>query len=149
MKVILKAYVKKLGAAGSLLDVSDGYARNYLFPQNLADEATPGKIAAWKEQQARKKAEDAKLKAEAEELAKSLNGKAVRIEAKAGEGGRLFGSITAAQVAELLEQQHDLKLDKRDIKLDDSIRQAGNYNIILKLYPGVSANMTLAVSIKN
>ena len=148
MKVILKADVKKLGAAGSLLDVSDGYARNYLFPQGLADEATPNKIAAWKEQQARNKALQAKLKAEAEERAKALQGKAVSIEAKAGENGRLFGSITAAQVAELLEQQHDLKIDKRDIKLDDSIRQAGNYNITLKLYPGVQAAMTLAVSVK-
>ena len=70
------------------------------------------------------------------------------IEAKAGENGRLFGSITAAQVAELLEQQHNLKIDKRDIKLDDSIRQAGNYNITLKLYQGVQAAMTLAVSVK-
>ena len=148
MKVILKADVKKLGAAGSLLEVSDGYARNYLFPQGLADEATPNKIAAWKEQQARNKAQQAKLKAEAEERAKTLQGKAVSIEAKAGENGRLFGSITAAQVAELLEQQHDLKIDKRDIKLDDSIRQAGNYNITLKLYPGVQAAMTLAVSVK-
>lgn len=149
MRVILKSDVKKLGEAGALVDVSDGYARNFLFPRDLAVEATPSKIASWKEEQAHKKAKEAKLRAEAEEKAKTLQGRSVNINAKAGENGRLFGSITAAQVAEMLEEQHNLKIDKRDIKIEDSIRQPGNYPVTLKLYPNVQAEMTLTVTVKN
>lgn len=148
MRVILKADVKKLGEAGALVDVSDGYARNFLFTRDLAVEATPSKIAAWKEEQAHKQAKEAKRRAEAEATAKNIQGRSINIEAKAGENGRLFGSITAAQVAEMLEQQHNVKLDKRDIKIEDSIRQPGNYPVTLKLYPGVQAVMTLTVAVK-
>ena len=148
MKVILKADVNKLGKAGALLDVSDGYARNFLLPKNLAIEATPGKISEWKNEQARLKAKDAKLHAEAVELQKKLQGKSVNIAGKAGENGKLFGSITAAQVVEALEAQHGLKnFDKRDIKLDEVIKQSGNFNFSIKLYPGVQADMTLIVTV--
>ncbi len=148
MKVILKSDVSKLGKAGSLIDVSDGYARNFLFPKGLAVEATPGKLAEWKAEQARLKAKDEKRHAEALELQKRLQGRTVRVEGKAGENGKLFGSITAAQIAEALEAQHDLKeIDKRDIKLDETVKQAGNFSFALKLYPGVQADMTLTVTV--
>ena len=148
MKVILKSDVNKLGKAGALLEVSDGYARNFLLPKNLAIEATPAKMNEWKNEQARLKAKDAKDHAEALELQKKLQGKAVNITAKAGDNGKLFGSITAAQIAEALEAQHDVKnFDKRNIKLDETVKNPGNFKFSLKLYPGVQADMTLIVTV--
>ena len=148
MKVILKSDVNKLGKAGALLEVSDGYARNFLLPKNLAIEATPGKITEWNAEQASMKAKDAKLHAEAVELQKKLQGKAVNVSGKAGENGKLFGSITAVQIAEALEAQHGLKdFDKRDIKLDETVKQPGQFKFSLKLYPGVQADMILVVTV--
>ena len=146
MQVILKADVNKVGAAGTLANVSDGYARNFLFPRDLAVEATPGKLAAWKEEQAHKQAKEAKKREEAEQAKKNIQGKSARVEAKAGENGKLFGSITAAQVAEALAEQYGLNVDKRDIKMEDVIKQPGNYPFVLKLYTGVQADMTLVVT---
>ena len=149
MKVILKSDVNKLGKAGALLEVSDGYARNFLLPKNLAIEATPAKMNEWKNEQARLKAQDAKNHAEAEELKKKLQGRSVKIIGKAGDNGKLFGSITGAQIVEALENQHDVKnFDKRNIKLDETVKKAGKYNFSLKLYPGVQADMTLIVTVE-
>ena len=149
MKVILKSDVNKLGKAGALIEVSDGYARNFLFPKGLAVEATPGKMAEWKAEQARQKARDEKNRQEALELQKKLQGKAITIEGKAGENGKLFGSITAAQIAEALEVQHGLTgFDKRDVKLDETVKTAGNFKFAVKLYPGIQADMTLTVTVK-
>lgn len=149
MKVILKSDVSKIGKAGSLLEVSDGYARNFLIPKGLAIEATPSKINEWKNQQAKQKAQDEKSRAQALELQKKLQGKAVTIEAKAGENGKLFGSITTSQISEALEAQHNLKnFDKRNIKLDEVIKTSGNFKLGLKLYSGIQAEMTLIVSVK-
>lgn len=146
MQVILKKDVAKVGQAGALVNVSDGYARNFLMARGLAVEATPGKIAEWKQEQAHKKASEAKQRAEAENVKKGIQGKAVKIEAKSGENGKLFGSITTAQVAEALSAQHGLNIDKRDIKLPDAVKQAGNYQFSVKLHQGISADMTLSVS---
>ena len=149
MKVILKSDVNKVGKAGTLLEVSDGYARNFLLPKNLAIEATPAKINEWKNEQARLKAKDAKDRAEAQELQKKLQGRSVKIIGKAGDNGKLFGSITAAQVVEALEAQHDVKnFDKRNVKLEETVKKAGNYDFSLKLYPGVQADMTLIVTVE-
>ena len=149
MKVILKSDVNKLGKAGALIEVSDGYARNFLFPKGLAVEATPAKMAEWKAEQARQKARDEKNRQEALELQKKLQGKAITIEGKAGENGKLFGSITAAQIAEALEVQHGLTgFDKRDVKLDETVKTAGNFKFAVKLYPGIQADMTLTVTVK-
>ena len=149
MKVILKSDVNKLGKAGALIEVSDGYARNFLFPKGLAVEATPAKMAEWKAEQARQKARDEKNRQEALELQKKLQGKAITIEGKAGENGKLFGSITAAQIAEALEAQHGLAgFDKRDVKLDETVKTAGNFKFAVKLYPGIQADMTLTVTVK-
>ena len=148
MGVILKSDVNKLGKAGSLIDVSDGHARNFLIPKGLAVEATPGKLAEWKAEQARLKAKDDKARQEALELQKTLQGKSVSIEGRAGENGKLFGSITPAQVAEALAAQHGLKdFDKRDVKLDETVKSAGNYKFSLKLYPNIQADMTLIVTV--
>ncbi|GHV36713.1 50S ribosomal protein L9 [Synergistales bacterium] len=148
MKVILKKDVDKIGKAGELLDVSDGYARNFLFPRALADEATDGNITELKTQQERLRAKEDKEKAIALENKKHLEGKQITLSVSAGENGKLFGSVTAAQVAEALETQLSVKADKRSIKLPDAIKQAGSYKISIRLHAGVQAEVPLIVEIQ-
>ena len=148
MQVILKADVNKIGRAGELLTVSDGYARNFLLPRGLAEEATAGKVAELRERQKHQKAKEDKLRRGAEEARQALQGKVVSIEATAGENGKLFGSITAAQIAEALEAQHGVKADKRDIKTVEPVKQPGNHPFFLKLYSGVTADMVLTVTVR-
>ena len=147
MRVIFKKDVDKVGKAGQLLEVNDGYARNFLIPRGLAEEATAGKIADLNARQQSRMAKEEKERHAAEENKKHLQGKVVRVSASAGENGKLFGSITAAQVAEAIEAQHRIKIDKRDVKLSESVKQAGNHIISLRLYAGVQADMTLSVEI--
>ena len=148
MKVILKCDVPNTGKAGTLIEVRDGHARNFLIPKGLAVEATPGRLAEWQAVQARLKDKDEKAKQSARDLQKKLEGKTVIIEGKAGDNGKLFGSITPAQIAEALEAQHGLQdFDKRNVKLDETVKNAGNYKFSLKLYPNIQANMTLIVTV--
>jgi len=149
MQVILKKDVNKIGKAGQLLEVSDGYARNYLFPRNLAEEATAGKIEDLKTRQQNRKAREDKEKQAAEELKKVLQDKTVRVAASAGESGKLFGSVTTAQIAEALSVQFMIKADKRDIKLTEPVKQPGNHAISIRLHSGVTADMILIVEIQN
>ena len=149
MQVILKKDVNKIGKAGQLLEVSDGYARNFLLPRNLAEEATAGKIADLNARQQSRKAKEDKEKQAAEEYRKHLQGKVVRVTASGGESGKLFGSVTTAQIAEVLEAQHMTKVDKRDIKLTEPVKQPGNYPLSIRLHAGVQADMTLVVEIQN
>ena len=149
MQIILKRDVNKIGKAGQLLEVSDGYARNFLFPRNLAEEATAGKIADLNSRQQSRKAREDKAKQAAEENKKQLQGKVVRVAASAGESGKLFGSVTTAQIAEALEAQYTIKVDKRDIKLAEPVKQPGSHALSVRLYTGVQADMTLVVEIQN
>jgi large subunit ribosomal protein L9 len=149
MQVILKKDVNKVGKAGQLLEVSDGYARNFLFPRDLAEEATVGRIADLNARRQSRKAREDKEKQAAEENRKLLHGKAVRVAASAGESGKLFGSVTTAQIADLLEAQHMIKVDKRDIKLAEPVKQHGNHPMSVRLHAGVQAEMTLVVEIQN
>jgi large subunit ribosomal protein L9 len=149
MRVILKKDVDKIGGAGQLLEVSDGYARNFLFPKGLAEEATAGKIAELQELRQNRKIKEDKEKSAAEEDKKRLQGKVIRVLASAGENGKLFGSITAAQVAEALEAQYSVKADKRGIKLAEPVKQAGSHSVAIRLYAGVLVDMTLSVEIQN
>ena len=149
MQVILKADVNKIGRAGELLTVSDGYARNFLLPRGLAEEATAGKIAELKERQKHQKAKEEKLRQEAEAARKELQGKTIRIEATAGENGKLFGSVTAAQISEALEKQHGIRVDKRDIKIGEPVKQPGSHPFTLKLHSGVTAEMALSVTVRS
>ena len=145
MKVILKQDVAKVGKKGDLVEVSDGYGRNFLVGRGLGEEATPGRLREYQEFQKTQKARDDKRQKSAEEMKKKLGGKLVSVKVSAGEGGKLFGSITSAQVAEALSAQFGAGIDKKDIKLDESIKQAGSYAFRIKLYPGVEAEMTLKV----
>ena len=144
MKVILLQDVKKLGKKGDVIEASDGYARNYLFPRKLAEEATANAlhvVNAKKENERKKKL--AELEA-AQKLAAELKGKEVSIEAKAGESGRLFGAITNKDIAEVINSKFNLSIDKKKIVMD-TIKVAGGYEIEVKLYPEVSTKMKVII----
>lgn len=146
MIVILKRDVKGTGKAGEVVKVSDGYARNMLLPRGYAEEATEGNVKNLEKQkalQARKRAEE---KAAAEALAESFEDIKLEIKTKAGDGGRLFGSITNKDVAEALEKQQNIKLDKKKISLDNSIKQIGSFTATVKLHQDVNGKLTIVVS---
>lgn len=144
MKVILLQDVKKMGKKGDVIEASDGYARNYLFPRKLAEEATANAlhvVNAKKENERKKKL--AELEA-AQKLAAELKGKEVTINAKAGENGRLFGAITNKDVAEVINNQFNLTIDKKKIVVN-TIKVAGEYEVEVKLYPEVSTKMKVII----
>ena len=145
MKVVLLKDVKNIGKRDEILNVSDGYARNFLFPQKLAVEATPGALREIERKRAAQDAREAERVAEAKEKAGRLAGKTITLAVKCGEKGRLYGSVTAAEVAEALEQQHGVTVDKRKIELGDSIREVGVRDISVWLYSGVTTPMKLSV----
>ena len=145
MKVLLKQDVKGQGKAGQLVNVSDGYARNFLFPRQLAVPADSQVM-----NDLRNKEEAAQYHARVEKeaalaAAASLKEKAVKISAKAGSAGRLFGAVTTKEVAEALNKQFGVKIDKRKITMDD-IKAYGSYTAEVKLYTGVVAKVTVTVS---
>ncbi len=145
MKVILLKDVKGQGKKGEIVNVSDGYARNYLFPRNLAQEATAQNLnsAQVKQEAAAHKKEMEKKNAQ--EMAKQLENKGVVIKAKCGSTGRLFGAITNAEIAEALNQQTGLELDKKKVVLANPIKELGEYTVTVKLYAGVQATIGLKV----
>ena len=145
MKVILNKDVKDIGKAGALVDVSDGYARNFLFPRQLATEATPGAMKAWEERKAADERKEARLLAQAQEDAKALEEAKIVVTAKAGEGGRIYGTITTKEIAEAIGKQTSTKVDKRKIELADPIKALGTYQFNLKLHPQVLAKMKVTV----
>jgi len=145
MKVILKQDVKNLGSKDSILEVSDGYARNYLLPKGLAIEAKDGIV---KEIKNRKDAEKVKKDREferAKELAAKLNNAVIKIQAKAGENGKLFGSITSMDIADRLNKSFKLDIDKKKIHLADAIKSLGTTDVEIRLYPGVSTTVKVNV----
>ena len=145
MKVILKQDVNKIGKKGELLEVADGYGRNFLIARGLADEATEGKVRGLQQMQKTQKIKDDKKLKIAEEARKKLGGKVVRIKVNTGEGGKLFGSVTTAQIAEALAIQFSVPVDKKDLKMEETVKQTGEYRFKAKLYTGVEAEMTLKV----
>ena len=146
MKVVLLKDVKNIGKRDEILNVSDGYARNFLFPQKLAVEAKPGTLKEIEKKRAAQDAREAEALAEAKATAAQLKGKLIELKIKCGSQGRLYGSVTAAEVAEALENQHGYAADKRKIDLGDPIREVGDREISIRLYPGVSTTMTLRVA---
>ncbi len=144
MKVILKEDVKKIGKKGQLLEVADGYGRNFLIARGLAEEATAGKIRELAEKNKTAQVKDDRARAAAEEAKKKLGGKIVVLKAKAGEGGKLFGSITSGDIAEAVKAQYDIAVDKKDVKTE-AVKVLGDYKVKAKLYNGVEAEFTLRV----
>mgnify|MGYP000139265736 FL=1 len=133
MKVILQQDVRGQGKKGQLVDVSDGYARNFLLPKKLAVIATAENLNTMKQQEKARKAQQAAEKAEAEALSKKLESLTVKVAAKAGEGGRLFGAVTAKEISECLAAQHGLNIAKAKLVLDEPIKACGGYKIKAKL----------------
>ena len=131
-----------------LEQVSDGYARNYLLPNKLAVAATQAAIAAADKRREKRKAELEQRKAEMQSLAEKLEALEVIIAADAGEGGKLFGSVTAADVAEALKQSGAAEIDKRKITLHDSIKTLGDFAAAVKLHPEVTATLKIKVTAK-
>ncbi|TJX67699.1 50S ribosomal protein L9 [Soehngenia saccharolytica] len=145
MKVILLQDVKGLGKAGDLVNSKDGYARNFLFPKNLAIEANEENLKKWEE---RKKEEAKKIQQEIEaanELKEKLENLTVTLKVKTGSQGRLFGSITALDVANNLKEQYGIDIDKRKIELKENIKSLGNFEAEVKLYQDITAKLKINV----
>jgi len=145
MKVILTKDIKGTGYAGDIITVSDGYARNYLIPKGLAKEATPHNLAIAKQQQ--KALENRKMleRLSAEEAAKRLKGMRVVVKAKCGEGGRLFGSVTAKEISDAILAQHGIEIDKKRIALEENIKDLGEATVQIKLHAGISTDIVVSV----
>ncbi|GGC95048.1 50S ribosomal protein L9 [Thalassobacillus devorans] len=145
MKVIFLEDVKGKGKKGEVKNVSDGYARNYLLKNNLAKEATPGNMKELKAKKNKEKQLEQEELEEAEKLKETLAGLEVKLTAKSGDGGRLFGSITSKQIADELKKTHKIKIDKRKIELDNPIRTLGYTNVPVKLHPEVTGTIKVHV----
>ena len=144
MKVILLQDVKGVGKKDTIVNAADGYARNFLFPQKLAVEATPGAMKGIEKMRKAEADREAERRAQATETAGKLRGQKVNMQVKCGSQGRLYGSITSAEVAAELEKQHGVKIDKRDIKCDN-IRVVGDVEIEVRVYKDINAKMTVHV----
>jgi large subunit ribosomal protein L9 len=144
MKVILLQDVKGVGKKDEIVNASDGYARNFLFPQKLAVEATPGAMKGIEKMRKAEADREAERRANATATAANLRGKVIRMQVKCGAQGRLYGSITSAEVAAELKKQHGVEIDKRDIKCDN-IRAVGDVEIEVRVYKDINAKMTVHV----
>ncbi len=145
MEVILKNDVKGLGKKGEKVSVSEGYARNFLFPRGLAAEINAQLMSELKNKQSSEQFKaDEELKA-AKNYAEKINGKTVIIKAKGGTNGRLFGSVTAKEIATVVAQNFSVKVDKRKITVDD-IKAFGTYNVVVRLHPKVTAEFKVQVT---
>ena len=147
MIVILMKDVKGSGKAGDVVKVSDGYARNMLLPKGLAKEATEGNIRSLEKQKAIAAEKLEEQKAAAKEMAAKLEKITIKIESNGGHSGKLFGSITSKDIAEALEKQEGMKIDKKKIEMKTPIKQAGETEVTLKLFTEISAQLKVSVTI--
>jgi large subunit ribosomal protein L9 len=145
MKIILQKPVETLGEAGEVVQVADGYARNYLFPRGFAMPASKGALRHAERVKAQHAQRIQQGKAEAEGLAERLGKTPVRMQAQAGEEGKLFGSITGQHIAEQVQEQLGEKIDHRDIRLEEPIRSLGVHSVSVHLHPEVDATVTVDV----
>lgn len=145
MKVILTSNVEKLGKAGEMVNAKTGFARNFLLPNKLAVQATKENIKIWEEKQAELRAIERENIKNANELKEKIENTKVKIIAKTGEGDRLFGSITSMDIEKALKEQHGLDVDKKKIEMKDNIKSLGTFNVIVKVYPDINANLEVIV----
>ena len=145
MKVVLLEDVKALGKKGTVVEASEGYARNYLLPRNLAVKATADNMNALKLKEQAKKAQIEKEKEQARAYAKQLGAAVVKVRAKGGENGKLFGSVTSKEIAEALKEQHGINLEKNRIVLDENIKNFGSYDVKCKLGYEISGTIHVLV----
>ena len=146
MKVVLKQDVRNLGKKGELVETSDGYARNFLFPRNLAAEADNKAMNELKNAESSKQFKiDTQIK-QATASKNKLEGQVFKMTAKAGSNGRLFGSVTSKEIAQEIKKQYAISVDKRKVTLDTDIKAFGTYNATVKLYKGIVANIKVQVT---
>ncbi len=146
MKVILLKDIKGTGKKDQIIEASDGFARNFLFPKGLAREASATNLNAIENAKAAQKHREDVERAKAEETRKVLSGKAIKIVARGAEGGRLYGSVTAQEIADELFKQYGVKVEKRRIEVAN-IRNAGDFTVSVWLYAGITAEMTAKVEV--
>lgn len=148
MKIILLKDYKGVGKAGEMVEAKDGYARNYLLPRNIAIEATPENVDNWKVEQARIEEEERLAFEGAQELKDQLEGVTLELHAKGGETGKLFGSITNAEISKALLHQEKISVDRKKIELKEPIKTAGLHEVPVRVYPEVVATLKVNVEIK-
>jgi large subunit ribosomal protein L9 len=148
MKVILRDDVKDLGRAGDTVSVAEGYGRNYLLPKKLAVVATPATIKRLEQELNGKKGKERRVIRDAQSLAERLGGEPLVIATNVGEGGKLFGSVTSADIEQALAAR-SFEIDKRKIELEDAIKTVGTYTVTVKLHADVAAKLTVQVVDKN
>ncbi|MBE0429362.1 MAG: 50S ribosomal protein L9 [Thermoleophilia bacterium] len=146
MEVILLQDVDKLGEKGQVVSASDGYVRNFLLPRKLAEVASPGRIAEVRQRQEAEETRKLKMIERAGETAGLLSRTVLTIEAQAGEDGRLFGSVTAADISKEIYRARNIKIDKKKITLADPIKETGDYMVEIEVSPGVNANTKVIVT---
>jgi large subunit ribosomal protein L9 len=145
MEVILLQDVPDLGEKGHLATVSKGYARNYLLPRKLAEVATPGIITEFRRRDEERKAREARLAVQAEDITASLNRTVLTLAARAGEGERLFGSVTTADIADAIKDARGYSIDKRKVLLDEPIKELGTFMVDVEVADGFVASVKIIV----
>lgn len=145
MKVILKQDVKNLGKRESMVEVSDGYARNFLFPRGLAVEATASNINVMNTKKEAEKNKKDKELAQAKALAEKVKNVTLVMKVKAGDNGKLFGSITSKDISDKLKSGFNLDIDKKKLNLPEAMKSVGTYEVDVKLYPEVSTKLTVKI----
>lgn len=145
MKIILLQDEKKLGKKGQVLEVSDGYAKNYILPKKIGVEATAKNMNDLKLHNANEEKKAQELLAQAKEMAAALEEKQVVVKIKAGEGGKAFGSVSTKEIATALKEQFSLDVDKKKIVMQDALKNFGSYEVTVKLHPSVQAKLNVKV----
>lgn len=147
MNVILLQDVRALGKKGEIVKVSDGYARNMLFPKGLAKEATAGNVKALENKKAAEAERKAEQKAEAEKIKAALESEVITLKSKGGDGGRLFGAVTNVDIAAAIKEQKDIEIDKKKISIPSPIKTAGEHTADIKLFTDVNVSVKINVVI--
>jgi len=148
MKVILLEDVKSVGKKGQIINAKDGYARNFLFPKGLAIEATDVNLKNLENAKKQKEEKEKQALKEAEILSEEIAQKTIVIKTKTGENGKLFGSITTKEIAELLDKEYGIPIDKKKFDLDEPIKSVGEYFVKIKLHPMVNSKLRVIVTEK-
>ena len=145
MKIVLREDVDTLGRKGDLVEVADGYARNYLVPRGIAMKATKGVVAQAESMRRSREVKETRDRDAAQAIAAQLGSKALEVKARAGEGGKLFGSVTTADIADAIQAQTGIEIDRRKVDLADPIRELGDADITVKLHTDVSVAVVVHV----
>ena len=145
MKVILKADIKGVGKKDQVINASDGYARNFLFPKNLAVEANAENMSKLKAKQDSNAFKKSQEKEEAQKIADKLSKILMKVQVKAGENGKIFGGVTSKEISEELKKQYKIDIDKKKIILNENIKNLGSFDISMKLFEGVTGKLKVKV----